>query len=259
MPDDAAAGGGDNRHPPPVPPPEALVTDPAPLAYRAVPVPARDRPGPWPGVVLVHDAFGAGDDMREQADWLAAAGYVVAIPDLYRGRRAITCLKGTFAQLTAQRGPAFDLIEASRAELAVSEDCTGTVGVIGFCMGGAFALLLANRPGWAASSVNYGLLPDDLDGALAGACPVVASFGGADPALKGAAARLEDSARRAGTIADVMEYPGAKHGFMNRLTARSPLTTLMRVGGVAYDHAASADAKRRILGFFDTHLREPPV
>ncbi len=227
------------------------------LAYRAVPVPVRDRPGPWPGVVLVHDAFGPGDDMHEQADWLAAAGYVVAMPDLYGGRRAITCLKGTFAQLTAQRGPAFDQIEAARAELAASEDCTGTVGVIGFCMGGAFALLLAARPGWAASSVNYGILPDDLDAALAGACPVVASFGGADPVLKGAAASVEQAAARAGVVADVKEYPGARHGFMNRLTARSPLTTLMRVGGVGYDHDASADAKRRILAFFDTHLRAP--
>lgn len=233
------------------------MTDPAPLAYRAAPVPARDRPGPWPGVVLVHDAFGAGDDMREQADWLAAAGYVVAMPDLYRGRRAIRCLKGTFAQLAAQRGPAFDHIEAVRGELAAAEDCTGTVGVVGFCMGGAFALLMAARPGWAASSVNYGILPDDLDAALAGACPVVASFGGADPVLAGAATKVEAAARAAGVVADVKEYPGAKHGFMNRLTARSPLTTLLRVGGVGYDHEASADAKRRILAFFDTHLRAP--
>lgn len=233
------------------------MTDPAPLAYRAVPVPARDRPGPWPGVVLVHDAFGPGDDMHEQADWLAAAGFLVAMPDLYRGRLPITCLKGTFAQISAQRGPAFDLVESARADLAASEDCTGTVGVIGFCMGGAFALLLAGRPGWAASSVNYGILPDDLDAAFAGACPVVASYGGADPVLRGAAATVEAAALRAGVVADVKEYPGAKHGFMNRLTARSPLTTLLRVGGVGYDHAASADAKRRILAFFDTHLRAP--
>ncbi len=233
--------------------------DPAPLTYRAVPVPTRDRQGPWPGVVLVHDAFGPGDDMHEQADWLAAAGYVVAMPDLYGGRRAVTCLKGTFAQLKAQEGPAFDQIEATRAQLSKAEDCTGTVGVIGFCMGGAFALLLANRPGWAASSVNYGLLPDDLDAALTGSCPVVASFGGADPSLKGAAAKVEDAARRAGVVADVKEYPGARHGFMNRLTARSPLTTLLRVGGVGYDHGASADARRRILAFFDTHLRAPAV
>ena len=237
--------------------PEAPVPDLAPLAYRAVPVPTRDRPGPWPGVVLVHDAFGAGDDMHEQADWLAAAGYVVAMPDLYRGRRAVTCLKGTFAQLKAQPGPAFDHIEATRAQLVESGDCTGTVGVIGFCMGGAFALLVANRPGWSAPSVTYGSLPEDLDGALAGACPVVASFGGRDRALPGAAARVRESAERAGVVADVQEYPRAGPGFMNRLTAVSPLTPIMRVSGVGYDHASAAAAKRRILAFLDTHLRGP--
>lgn len=231
--------------------------DLAPLAYRAVPVPTRDRPGPWPGVVLVHDALGAGDDMHEQADWLAAAGYVVAMPDLYRGRRAVTCLKGTFAQLKTQQGPAFDDIEATRAQLAAADDCTGTVGVVGFCMGGAFALLVANRPGWSASSVNYGLLPDDLDDALAGACPVVASFGGKDRALPGAAAKVREAAQRNGVVADVKEYPGARHSFMNRLTAVSPLTPIMRVSGVGYDHASAADARRRILAFFDTHLRAP--
>ena len=227
------------------------------LAYRAAPVTTRSSPGPWPGVVLVHDAFGAGDDMREQADWLAAAGYVVAMPDLYRGRRAVQCLRGTFAQLAAQQGPTFDLIEHSRADLAASEDCTGTVGVIGYCMGGGFALLLANRPGWSASSVNYGLLPEDLDAAFAGACPVVASFGGRDTGLKGAAAKVRDAAERNAVTHDVHEYPQARHGFINRLTAVSPLTPLLRVGGVGYDHDAAADAKRRILAFFDTHLGAP--
>jgi carboxymethylenebutenolidase len=225
------------------------------LAYLATPVVTSDRPGPWPGVVLVHDAFGSSDDMREQADWLAAAGYVVAMPDLYHGKRAITCLKGMFAQLTAQRGPAFDQIEATRERLAARPDCTGAVGVIGYCMGGAFALLLAGRPGWAASSVNYGQVPDDVDEVLAGACPVVASYGGKDKGLKGAADTVRTAAAKAGVTADVKEYPQAGHGFLNRIAVASPLTTLMKVAGVGYDHDAAADAKRRILAFFDTHLR----
>lgn len=228
--------------------------------YLAVPVPTSDRPGPWPGVVLIHDVFGLGDDMREQADWLSAAGYLVAIPDLYGGRKAIRCIKGTFAQLSARSGPLFDQVENVRTALAASPECTGTVGVIGYCMGGGFALLLAARPGYSAASVNYGQVPDDVAEILAGACPVVASFGGADKSLAGAADKLQAAADVAGVVADVWEYPQARHGFINRITAASPLTPLLKVAGVGYDHDAAADAKRRIVAFFDTHLRDaPPV
>lgn len=52
-------------------------------------------------------------------------------------------------------------------------------------------------------------------------------------------------------------YPQAGHGFINRITAASPMTPMLKVMGVGYDHAAAADAKNRILAFFDTHLREP--
>ena len=52
-------------------------------AYLATPI-ATDHHR-RPGVVVVHDAFGITDDMREQADWLAAAGYVAVVPDLYAG------------------------------------------------------------------------------------------------------------------------------------------------------------------------------
>jgi len=223
--------------------------------YLAVPVPTSDRPGPWPGVVLVHDAFGLGDDMREQADWLAAAGYLVAVPDLFGGRGAVRCVKGTFTQLTAQRGPVFDRLDAVRARLAADPACTGRVGVIGYCMGGGFALVLAGRPGWSAAGVNYGILPADLAAVLDGACPIVASFGGRDRALEHAAERVADAAEQAGVVVDVREYPRAGHAFINRIAIASPLSPLLRLAGAGYDHAAAADAKRRILAFFDTHLR----
>ena len=207
-------------------------------------------------MVLVHDAFGSSDDMQEQADWLAAGGYVVAMPDLYRGKRAISCLKGTFAQLTAQRGPAFDQIEATRERLAASPDCTGAVGVIGYCMGGAFALLLAGRPGWAASSVNYGQMPDNVDEVLAGACPVVASYGGRDRYLRGAAATLESALTERGVDHDVKEYPGAGHAFLNtRDTSPWYLAPMPRlVLRVGPDPVASADAWARMEGFLGRHL-----
>lgn len=223
--------------------------------YLATPVPVSDRPGPWPGVVLVHDLFGAGNDMMEQADWLAAAGYLTLMPDLYQGKNAIRCIQGSFRQLAAQRGPMFDQLEEARKTLAAHPDCTGEVGVIGFCMGGGFALLLAGRPGWGAASINYGQLPKDLDDVLSAPCPVVASFGGKDHSLPGAAAKVESALAKSGVPHDVKEYPNARHGFMNRLTAVSPVTPIFKVMGVGYDHEAAADAKRRILAFFDTHLR----
>lgn len=231
---------------------------PARSAYRATPVATTDRPGPWPGVVVVHDLFGLSDDMREQADWLAAAGYLAVIPDLHAGESVVRCVKGFFAQLTAQRGPVFERIEAVRSELASTADCTGRVGVIGYCAGGGFALVLAGRPGWSVASVNYGMVPENVAEILAGACPIVASFGGKDRGLRGAAETVRRTASEAGVPADVKEYPQAGHGFINRLTAASPLTPMMKVMGVGYNHDAAADAKRRILAFFDTHLRTAP-
>jgi carboxymethylenebutenolidase len=224
-------------------------------AYTAVPVPTRDRLGPWPGVVVVHDVFGLGDDMREQADWLAAAGYLATVPDLFGGRRALGCIRGAFRQLTAQQGPIFDEVERARVALAGSSECTGTVGVIGYCMGGGFALVLAGRPGWGAASVNYGMVPENVEDILAGACPIVAGYGGKDRSLPGAAAALSAAATATGATVDVKEYPDARHAFLNRLAVTSPLTPLMKVSGVGYDHAAAADAKRRILAFFDQYLR----
>lgn len=223
--------------------------------YLAKPVPTSDRQGPWPGVVVVHDAFGAGNDMKEQADWLAAAGYIAAMPDLYYGKSAIRCVQSAFRQLSAQRGPVFAELEKARAGLAAHPDCTGTVGVIGYCMGGGFALLLAGREGWDAASVNYGPPPEDLDAVLGSPCPIVASYGGPDRGLAGAAAKLEAALDKSGVPHDVKEYPNARHGFINRVTVSSPLTPLLKVFGAGYDHDSAADAKRRILEFFDAHLR----
>jgi carboxymethylenebutenolidase len=226
-------------------------------AYLATPIATDRHRGPWPGVVVVHDAFGTTDDMREQADWLAAAGYLAVVPDLYAGKAAVRCVKSMFDQIAAQQGPAFDQIASVRSRLAASAECSGKVGVIGYCMGGGFALLLAGRSGWSAASINYGMLPDNVSDILAGACPVVASFGGKDKGLRGAADTLRRAASETGVQADVKEYPRAGHGFINRITAASPLTPMLRVLGVGYDHAAAADAKRRILAFFEAHLRQP--
>src|ERR1700683_1053878 len=104
--------------------------------------------------------------------------------------------------MTRRPGPASADICAARDYLAGSRDCTGKIGVIGFCMGGGFALLSASDC-YAAAAVNYGQLPRHLDDTLDGAVPIVASYGGRDPSLRGAASRLDAALDKAGVTHDV--------------------------------------------------------
>ena len=222
--------------------------------YLAVPLPEVSGPAPWPGVVVVHDAIGLTDDIRAVAERFATAGYLAVVPNLYSRGGFARCVRSVFQQLLAGSGQAHDDLDAARRHLAHRSDCTGKVGVVGFCMGGGFALLAANRD-FDASAPYYGEVPDDPS-VLAGACPVVASFGGRDrlPNMRGAAVRLSTALTGYGVPHDVKEYPDAGHSFANRI-ATGPLNTLLRVTGLHYDHESSEDAWRRVMRFFAVHLR----
>src|SRR3569623_732546 len=97
--------------------------------------------GPWPGVVVIHEAFGLNDVVRRQADHLAGAGYLALALDLYSDGGAARCLDSTFRALLTGRGKAIADIEAGRSFLKSHDSCTGRIGIIGFCMGGGFALV----------------------------------------------------------------------------------------------------------------------
>ncbi|MQA15496.1 MAG: dienelactone hydrolase family protein [Pseudonocardiaceae bacterium] len=221
-------------------------------AYLAVPAEPVSGAGPWPGVVVVHDAFGLSDDIRSITERFATAGYLALAPDLYGRGGALRCVRAVFTAMRAGSGQAVDDLQAARRLLLDRTDCTGTVGIAGFCMGGGFALVMAPR-GYDASAPYYGEMPAD-EGVLDGACPVVASFGRRDPALRGAADRLRGALDSRGVPHDVKEYPDAGHSFANRLPFGPP-APLRRIVGLGYHHESSEDAWRRVFAFFGEHLR----
>ncbi len=215
--------------------------------------------GPWPGVVVLHDLVGMSRDLREQADWLGDAGYLTVAPDLFRGDRRPTCIIRMMRETSRRRGPTFVDIEATGRWLAERADCTGRIGVIGFCLGGGFALLLAAEHRFDAASVNYGPVSKDVysQEVLSGACPVVGSYGARDPINRGAGERLSRVLTAVGVDHDVTTYPGAGHSFMNDHDP-ADLPTLLavqfRLAGNPYDETATQDARRRIVDFFGRHL-----
>jgi carboxymethylenebutenolidase len=210
-------------------------------------------PGAWPGVVVIHEAFGLTEDIRSIADRLARAGYLALAPDFLAWGSRFTCLRSAFAQLRSGHGRTFDELAEARRWLAGQPGCTGRVGVIGFCLGGGFALLSAGS-GFDVAAVNYGQVPADAERALAGACPLVASFGARDRSLRGGDERLRSALAALGVEHDVRTYPDAGHSFMNHhdgVLKRG----LGSVIGAAYHDPSAQDAWTRILDYFDTHLR----
>jgi carboxymethylenebutenolidase len=211
--------------------------------------------GPRPAVVMIHEIFGLDEVMRGHADRLAGFGYLTLAVDLFSAGSTARCLVATMTAMMRGRGRAFADISAAHDYLADSPECTGKIGVIGFCIGGGFALLTANN-GFDAAAVNYGQLPRHLDEAVAGACPIVGSYGGRDPSLRGAARRLDAALDKAGVTHDVKEYAAASHAFLNDAEAGPRvLRPFLRVAGIGPESESAKDAWDRIERFFATHLR----
>jgi carboxymethylenebutenolidase len=214
-----------------------------------------DGAGPHPGVVVIHEVFGDQPEMRGVCDDLAGHGYFAVMPDLFstRGPRPICVAR---AMVDASRGNINADIDAARAWLTAQDGVDGQrIGVIGFCMGGGFALayIAGGRPGVRAAAVNYGEVPKDA-AKLRGSCPIVGSYGAKDRMLgRTHADRLADHLNALGIEHDVKVYDDAGHSFMTQ--GHHPIGKLvflpMRIG---YAPDAAADAWGRVFAFLDARL-----
>lgn len=207
--------------------------------------------GPWPGVVLIHDAFGLSDDHRAIARRVADNGYLAIAPDLYARGGALRCIRTVFGDMMRREGRTFEDIHAARDHLANHPQCTGKVAVAGFCLGGGFALLVAPQ-GFDAAAPFYPSLRASFDEVVDGACPIVASFGKRDPVNIGGEEKLARALDKRGIEHDLETYPRAGHSFANKL----PAQPILRVAGLGYNAEATDDAWRRVFAFFGTHLRD---
>ena len=211
--------------------------------------------GPWPGAVMIHEAFGLNDVVRRQADHLAGLGYLTLALDLYSDGGPARCLVSTFRALLTGKGKAVADIEAGRDFLRGRDDCTGRVGIVGFCMGGGFALVMAGRGAFDAAAANYGPLPPRVEQVLIGACPILGNYGGRDLLIPGAGRKLERTLAKVGVEHDVKIYPGVGHSFLNDVpVGPGPLPQVMRVANAGPRPEEALDAWARIDAFFAEHL-----
>ena len=186
---------------------------------------------------------------------MVGRGYHAVAPDLLSYGGTVRCLVSVTRAMSTGRGRPFTEIAAARSWLTARDDSNGRTGIAGFCLGGAFAILMANR-GFNASAANYGRLPRRHDAAAAGACPVVASYGGRDRSLTGAAAKLETALSAAGVQHDVKEYPEAGHSFLNHSEAPGWMKPLARPLHAGFVDTAAADAWERIDRMFASALKD---
>ncbi len=202
-----------------------------------------DGPGPHPGVVVIHEANGLNDQIKDVTRRLAAAGYVALGVDLFAGRNRAVCMARYMAGLltgSIDRYGIDDLKSALTYMARLDAVDAQRMGAIGFCMGGGFAIAWAcTDPRLKAIAPFYATNPRPLE-VTRRLCPVVGSYPEKD-FTAGAGRKLDEAMTRNGIAHDVKIYPGARHSFFNEM-------------GRAYDKAAADDAWSRVLRFFGEQL-----
>lgn len=202
---------------------------------------------PAPGLVLLPEVFNTNPHIRSVVDGYAAEGFVVIAPDVYwRQEPGSYCAYTDEGRAKAQSLRArLDTDQFARdlgdmvGALRKRPDCTGKVGVMGFCLGGKFAYLSATRLAIDAAVSYYGVEIDKyLDEADRLRCPLLMHFAETDPHVP-APTVAAIRARMGGwtNVAIHEDYAGSEHGFN-------------RQGYPPYQEAAAKRARERTLAHF---------
>ncbi len=209
--------------------------------YQALPV---KRSGKLPGVLVVHENRGLNPHIEDVTRRIALEGYVAFAPD------ALTPLGGypgdedkareLFAKLDQQKTRE-DFV-AAVGWLEKRPECTGKVGVVGFCYGGGIANMLATRiPSLAAAVPFYGSQPSPEDVAKIKA-PLLIHYAENDDRINAGIPAFEAALKANHVKYEIFKYPGTQHGFNNDTTPR-------------YDKTAATLAWQRTMDFFKANLR----
>ena len=201
-----------------------------------------------PGIVMFGEWWGLDDRIKATADRLASHGFNVVVPDLYRGRSAAT---GDEANHLMQGLDFSDAAtqDASGAARYLRERGAKRVGVIGFCMGGALAMLsVMHGREFDAASIWYGYPPAEAGDPANISVPLQGHWALDDEFFKIAGIdAIERKLESAGAAPEFHRYD-AKHGFFN--------TGEPGEGGLGHYHPQHAEtAWRRTVEFFDRTLR----
>jgi carboxymethylenebutenolidase len=205
--------------------------------------------GNGPGVVVIQEWWGLVDHIEDVCDRFAAAGYVALAPDLYHGQKVAPgepdeAGKAMMAMKMDQAAR-----DMSGAVDEVLRRCAGSkVGVIGFCMGGGLALVLATqRPDAVAAVVPcYGIVPwpDVEPDWQALTAKVLGHYAEKDEYFTPEKANeLAEQLRGMGKSVEIIVYPGTDHAFFNDTRPE------------VYDADASKALWDRTLSFFSENLK----
>src|SRR5205823_14367205 len=201
--------------------------------------------GKLPGVLVVHENRGLNPYIEDVARRLGTANFMALAPD---GLSSVGGYPGNdekgaqmFGQVDKPKMTE-DFIAAARW-LKARPDCTGRVGVVGFCFGGGIANTLAVRMGsdLSAAVPFYGGQPPAEEAAKIKA-PLLLQYAALDKGITGRWPAYEEALKANHVTYTAYIYEGANHGFHNDTTPR-------------YDEAAAKLAWQRTLDFFNKYLR----